>query len=412
LTWWDWWSPVGSPSTARWFAWVKKTFESQNPGVTLKYQYLPFGDPYLQKVQAAVAAGNPPDCFHCSVAWARDLWDRNVLLRLNPFMATSPELHLNQFFPSASITSQKNGDVFGIPVEGPDSDIIMMNVDLIAKALGWPAKTPQDIMAWPDRIKTWNDFTRLAVSLTKRSGSKLQVAGFNVPDLGADLDWIASLLESNGSHFYNKDMTSTNLATPNALEAVTWWIDLARKHKVSEPPNAQRNDQAELLAGRAAMIGAGTWDPQYIHDANPHFRMMLMPIPRGPRGTKKGAVNWCNMACMPRNGKNPDLAWKFIKFYGAASTLLKRLQIEELYGPLRSFFKTPQWQTAVVKDPALSQVAHVAEIGGFDIFFHSSELQDKVGPVLSEITLGKTSPQAGLAKAQQVAESILGGGGI
>jgi len=46
-----------------------------------------------------------------------------------------------------------------------------------AKALGWPARTPQDIMAWPDKIQTWQDLTNMAVSLTKRSGGKVKVAG-------------------------------------------------------------------------------------------------------------------------------------------------------------------------------------------------------------------------------------------
>src|SRR5438552_11218401 len=101
LVYWDWWSPVGSPVLTRWFDWVKKTFEKENPGVTIKYQFLPWGDPYLQKLQAAVAAGHPPDVFHNSVAWAYDLWDRNVLYKMNHLIATSPELQFDKFFPSA-----------------------------------------------------------------------------------------------------------------------------------------------------------------------------------------------------------------------------------------------------------------------------------------------------------------------
>src|SRR5262249_33530997 len=98
LTFWDWWSPVGSPSLTRWFAWIKKTFEAQNAGVTVNYQFLPWGDTYLQKIQAAVAAGNPPDVFHCSIAWARDLWDRNVLYKMNDLIAMTPEVQPKQFF--------------------------------------------------------------------------------------------------------------------------------------------------------------------------------------------------------------------------------------------------------------------------------------------------------------------------
>src|SRR5439155_25847606 len=39
LTFWDWWSPVGSPSLTRWFHWVKKPFDKENPGITVKYQF-------------------------------------------------------------------------------------------------------------------------------------------------------------------------------------------------------------------------------------------------------------------------------------------------------------------------------------------------------------------------------------
>jgi multiple sugar transport system substrate-binding protein len=408
LTFWDWWSPVGSPSLTRWFNWVKKTFEKENPGIKVKYQFLPFGDPYLQKVQASVASGNPPDVFHCSVAWGRDLWDRHVLYKLNDLIAATPELQPKNFFPTASITDSANGAIFGVPMEGPDSDIIMMNVDLIAKELGWPAKTPQDIWAWPDKVQTWDDFTKLAVRLTKRSGNTIKQAGFNVPDLG-DLAWFAGLLKSNGSHFYKPDFSGVNLNTPQALQAAQWMLDLQYRYKVSQPPNAQRNDEAELLSGRVAMISDGTWSPSYIHDSNPKFRMMMMPIPRGPRGKTKGTVTWNNMVCIARNAKNPELSWKFVRFISAESTQLKRLQILERYAPLRHFFQTPQWKAETLKDPALAGVPVAAALGDTYPFFHSSELFNKAGAAMSQISLRKVSPQAGLANAQKIADGILSG---
>jgi multiple sugar transport system substrate-binding protein len=408
LEYWDWWSPVGSPAYTRWFDWVKKTFESENPGVTLKYQFLPWGDPYLQKIQAAVAAGSPPDVFHTSVAWARDLWDRNVLYKMNDLIAVTPQVQPNQFFPSAAYTDSESGNIFGVPMEGPDSDIIMMNVDYIAKTLGWPAATPQDIWAWPDKIQTWDDFNKLAVALTKRSGDKLAVAGFNVPDVQY-IEGLSACLWANGSSFYNKDMSSVNINTPHAAEYLQWMLDLQNKYKVSQPLNAQRDDLTELLTNRAAMIWAGTWSPSYLHDSNPKFRLMMMPIPRGPHGKRKGTTTWNNMVCMARNVKNANLAWKFVKFISAPSTQTQRLAILERYAPLRSFFTTPQWKAETLKDPALYTVPIAAAVGGPYPFFHSSELQDKIGPILSEIWLGKTSMSAGLAKAQQVGDSILSG---
>src|SRR5918911_323878 len=281
-----------------------------------------------------------------------------------------------------------------------------MNVDLIARELGWPARTPQDIWAWPDKVQTWDDFTKLAIRLTKRSGNKVKVAGFNVPDLGGAMDWFAALLKSNGSHFLRKDGNGVQLDTPQAREVMQWMLDLLYKYKVSQPLNAQRNDDAELLAGRAAMITEGTWAPSYLHDSNPKFRMMMMPFPRGPHGTTKGTMTWMNVVCMARNVKNPDLSWKFVKFISAESTQLKRLQILERYAPLRHFFQTPQWKAETLKDPALADVPVAAQIGdAYPFSHHGAELEDKIGPILSAIMLGKLTPLAGLTKAQKVGDS-------
>src|SRR5207245_8452675 len=117
LTFWDWWSPVGSPSLTRWFDWVKKTFEKENPGIKVKYQFLPWGDPYLQKIQASVASGNPPDVFHSSVLWATDLWERNVLYKLNDLIAATPEVQSQQFFAAASATNSEHGAIYVEPMK-------------------------------------------------------------------------------------------------------------------------------------------------------------------------------------------------------------------------------------------------------------------------------------------------------
>jgi len=407
LTYWDWWSPVGSPHYTHWFDWVKKTFEAQNPGITVKYQFLPWGDPYLQKIQAAVAAGNPPDVMHISVAWARDLWERKVLYDMTELVRTTPEVQPSQFFPAALAASSLNGHIFGVPMEGPVSYGVVMNVDLIAKKLHWPASTPQDIMAWPDKVKTWNDLTQLAVALTERRGGKLTVAGFNYA--GMDVTWLASLLRSNGSHFYKPGYSGVNIDTPQALECVQWMLDLYYKYKVSAPINAQRDDLMELVSNHAAMIMGYTFQPLNVHDTNPGFRLGMMPWPRGPHGTGKGTISIYNMVSMPRSAKNAAASWKFIKFFSSTSTQLKRLEIAELAAPLKKFFHTPQWNAAALKVPALAAVPLAADVSDPYPFYHSAEVLDKVNPSLTDIDLRRVSPQSGLRKAQHVTDQILSG---
>jgi ABC-type glycerol-3-phosphate transport system substrate-binding protein len=406
---WDFNSPVGAPTWGHWYDWMKKTFEAENPEIKVNFQWVPFGDPFIEKLQASVAAGNPPDVTHLSVAWARDLWDRHVLYQLNDLVSMTPQLQPKNFFPAAAITESENGAIFGVPMEGPDSICIDMNVDLIAKTTGWPASTPQDLWTWPDRVKTWDDFNKLAVALTKRSGSKVQVAGFDVPDLGADLDFIAAVMPSNGTHFYKNNLANVNFTSPRTLECVQWILDLQNKYKVSTPPNANMNYYTELVTGRAAMIYDGTYGISNLHDMEPKFRVMVMPIPRGPHGTTKGSITWMNVAAMPRNARNVAASWKFIKFRAGLQCQLKGLEYAAEYAPLRSFYSTPQWKAGLLQHPGLAMVPVIAQLGDIRDYYHHSELQDKVGPILSEIALGKVTPQAGLAKAQQVGDAILSG---
>jgi ABC-type glycerol-3-phosphate transport system substrate-binding protein len=327
---------------------------------------------------------------------------------MNDLIAATPEVQAKQFIPVSYTANTEHGDIYGVPVDGPDSAIIMMNVDLIAKTLGWPAATPQDIWAWPNRVQTWDDLTKLALALTKRSGSKLTVAGFDVMDVGGATEWFGAALASNGSTFANKDWSRVQLDTPQAREVMHWLLDLLYKYKVSAPLSAQQDTAHDLISGRTAMIMDGTWDVTYMHDISPSFRLMVMPFPRGPHGTGKGTVTWCNMVAMPRNVKDPNLAWKLVKFMTSESTQLKRLEIWEHYAPLRHFYDTPQWKAETLKTPALADALPAALVGRpYPFLHHGSELQSKVGAVLSEIMLRKLSPEAGLAQAQKIGDAIL-----
>jgi multiple sugar transport system substrate-binding protein len=405
---WDFRSPVGSPTLTRWYDWLKKAFEQQNPGVTLVYQFLPWGDPYLQKIEAAVAAGNPPDVFECSILWSADLWERNVLYKMNDLIAMTPEVQARQFIPVSWTANTEHGAIFGVPTDGPDSAIIMMNVNLIAKTLGWPAATAQDIWAWPNRVQTWDDLTKLAQALTKRSGNKITVAGFDVMDVGGATEWFGAALASNGLTFAKSDWSGVQLDTPQAREVMQWLLDLLHKYQVSQPLSAQLDFAHELVSGKAAMIMDGTWDAPYLFDIDPTFRFMAMPFPRGPHGTTKGTVTWCNMVSMPRNVKNPALAWKLVTFLAAESTQLQRLALLDRYCPRRQFYDAAQWKAKTLKDPALAGTLQAALVGRpYPFLHHGSELQAKIGAILTEIMIGKVTPQAGLAQAQKIGDAIL-----
>ena len=125
---------------------------------------MPFGAEYIQKVLADSAAGSPAELLHSSIIWAREFYDRGVLLDLNDYLATVPELAPDQFFGDATNRYRsKEGKFYGVPWEGPDSGIIAVN------ARCWPevGLDPKG-----ESIKTWDDFVEAAGRMTKREGER------------------------------------------------------------------------------------------------------------------------------------------------------------------------------------------------------------------------------------------------
>ena len=131
---WDFWGRGYSELEGRWQDFLKEDFEAKNPGLKLKYVEVPFGGEFVQKVVAAHAAGSSADAVRSSVVWGRDFWDLGILQPLNPLIATDPEMSMDHYMPGALTYNQKEGEIYGIPVEGPDSYTLNYDKTLFLEA--------------------------------------------------------------------------------------------------------------------------------------------------------------------------------------------------------------------------------------------------------------------------------------
>jgi len=72
----SWHSPEGSPKDQAWYDWLQENYPIEHANAKIEYEFVPWGDDYIQKVLADSAAGTPPDALHSSIIWARDFYDR------------------------------------------------------------------------------------------------------------------------------------------------------------------------------------------------------------------------------------------------------------------------------------------------------------------------------------------------
>ena len=207
LTVWDWWNPSQAKSLGDWFDWVSQSFAQKKSGTKVEFQFVPFGTEYVQKLLASFAAGNPPDAYHSSIIWARDFYDRGVLTELDAFLGQTPELAPDKFFGVSNFYRTTKGKTFGVPMEGPDSNVVLINTKIFKEA----GLDPQG-----ENIKTWDDFAETARKLTKRDASgNITQAGWLVQDWRG-IEGFATWTYANGGQIQDQDQTKALFEGDNA----------------------------------------------------------------------------------------------------------------------------------------------------------------------------------------------------
>ena len=393
---WDWWSPVEGEKMRAYFRGVEETFEGERRGVDLRYQYIPFGPQYIQKIMASMAAKRSPDCLHASIIWANDLYERGVLSDLRPYVERTPEMADRVWLPAALRYGRDGDYIYGIPIE-QDASCIVYNLDLFDEA---------GIDTSPFAFETWEDLRQAAIRLTKRDANgKVAQAGFMVQ--GGDLSSCMPWLYANGGAFYTPDRRRSAFNAPPMYEVLHFLQDLQYQDQVSFPIATERQDFQLFLQGKVAMFLAGTWTGHLIEEQVPGFRFGMMSFPRGPHGQGRGGMTWTNLMCIPKGARHPELAWAFITYYCGMRNALWKLKVIDRNSPLAAFYETPEWKESIRRHPSLEYVPHITEVGGLYPVVRFTEIDALFQPLCQGLMLNNLRPEDVIPVAQEQVDDIL-----
>jgi N,N'-diacetylchitobiose transport system substrate-binding protein len=112
------------------------------------------------------------------------------------------------------------------------------------------------------------------------------------------------------------DSFTSAINSPEAVEGLRFYTDLARKEKVS-PAKATTWIETDVMdsfnKGDVAMTIAGNWTPPGTIDANPELegKLAATPIPGPDGGMSPSFLGGSYMSTF--NGNNKDLAWEYVK---------------------------------------------------------------------------------------------------
>ena len=272
-------------------------FMSQHPGIEVEVMNEP-GDRAMDKLQAMVAAGNPPDVMSIHGAYFMPLAAKGALLDLEP-VVSDPQFDLKDFYPGLVDQCRYEGKLFSLP-RYTSVYVLFYNKDLF-DAAG---------LKYPDGNWTWDDYLAAAKKLTVSSADpEKRRMGCVIDFWGARIyPWVWAA----GGEILDKSGKRCLLDQSETQEALQFLVDLRYKWKVC-PPTTQaekRQNIAMFTNGKVAMFQTGAWDIQAMQEAKT-LRWDIAPLPKKKQhATLLGMENYAIAA----GTKHPREAGELFKF--------------------------------------------------------------------------------------------------
>jgi multiple sugar transport system substrate-binding protein len=262
-----------------------------------------------QQFLAAVAANKPPDVVYLDRQRLGTYAAKGVFMPLTDCIKNQ-SIDMSQFRTPAVTEVTYKGAVYGIP-EFFDNRALMIN-DSVAKAAGVD----------PSAISTtdWNALAGQVKQMTKKSGNKLSVIGFD-PKMP---EFLPLWAKANGVDLLSADGTKAQLDNPKLVEALDYAVSLINDQGGWNPFKAFRdtwdffgagNEYAKKQTGGFPMED---WYLNVLASTSPDVKLTVAPF----TDRQGKPIDWATgMAwAIPRGAKNPELACTWAKTMTDASS--------------------------------------------------------------------------------------------
>jgi multiple sugar transport system substrate-binding protein len=277
-------------------------FENDHPGTTVRVEGAP--SEYVQKMILNFVAGAGPDVMAVDASSAAVFINSGTLRDLTPFIRADASFNASHYWPNVMDIGAKDQRLYTIPGDFTPM-VLYYNKRLFDKA-GVP---------YPKGVMTYGEFLEVCKRLT------LEDINGNVTQYGFKFSnwmpmWIL-FLWNNGGDVLSPDGTKCvgYLESVANVEAVSFVRDLIKKHQVAPDLSQAAATGVDAFAnGTAAMMISGHWEIPGFSSA-PKIKpgdLGVVPVPSNLANPV--TVMYEVGFGIPVQAKNPELAWKFVKY--------------------------------------------------------------------------------------------------
>ncbi len=387
---------VGGPIT-RLIDTYAADFAKENPAITVKPIYAGTYQETIVKAITAHKSGTPPVT---SVLLSTDMFtliDEDAIVPFDDFIKTDADkAWLASFFPSFMENSQTGGKTWGIPFQR-STIVLYWNKELFKEAGLDPEKPPQ----------TWAEQVAFAEKLTKRDGANTTQWGLQIPSSGFPYWLFQALAIQADAVLMNKEGNRTAYDAPGVIEALQYWVDLSRKHRVHPTGIVEwGTTPRDFFEKKCAMMWTTTGNLTNVR-TNAKFPFGVGMLAAGKRrGSPTGGGNFYLSKKASR--AEQEAAFKFIQWITSPERAAK-WGIDTGYVAVRKdAFDTPAMKEYVAGFPAAAVARDQLQYAVAELSTHENQRVTKaLNDGLQAALNGTKTPEAAMKDSQAEAERIL-----
>jgi len=299
LTYWGVWEDINVLQP------VFDEFERENPNITIQYEKIDIktlGD-YVSRLKTRTSEGKGPDIMRFHSSWLLQIQD--ILMPFPEDVVAETGLS-DDYFKVVERDLKRNGAYYGLPLS-IDTLALYVNASLLNN-LGASVPT-----SWDDLESTSRELTTVEGGKIIRSG----VAMGTYDNIAHASDLIALLFLQNGADI--EDLTEENLES--AVSALQFYTRFSDKSDVAVWDQGMENSKIAFAGEKLAMYFGYSWDIFEIQAFNPNLVFEVHPVPSLFGTDSTIASYWAEG--ISNKSKNPEAAFKFLKFMGKNETIQK-----------------------------------------------------------------------------------------
>lgn len=275
---------------------ILEAFKAENSDINLTYEYVPWQQ-YWEKLNATLAAGNPPDLWNTAPTFYYEYILRKQLVDLSDVI--SENIDMSNFHETALLGYDFKDRYYGIP-RNIVTTVVFFNKTLFEEA---GVETPPLDGNW-----TWADMQEKAKALTTD-----EVWGTQSMQQGR---WLDAPIVGNGGEIFIGEFTrdlqgmTANYDSEIAVNTFRYFSDLINVDKVAVPAGEFEGMGHPFMTGRVAMVYDLNWGPHTFKDATFEWDLTLVPKGAEAQLTYGGADG----LVVSQATQNLDGAWELINW--------------------------------------------------------------------------------------------------